>query len=674
MNAIAMPENAIEAVSAETLTMQADDAGSMTSLIHDTRQIPLSKLVSSKKNVRKRNVAMTIPELAASIEAHGLIQNLTVRKAKRGGNYEIVAGSRRFAALLLLVAQGRIDKSALIPCNVRTGNASDTEISLAENTQREAMHVVDEILAYRQLAEDGMTPETIAARFGQSVATIRQRIKLANLSPRILDVMREDDISIEQARALAISDDHAAQEAVWFDHDHWNHEPHTIRSLLTREHVRISDRLARFVGLDAYEAAGGGIVRDLFAEDATTYLTDRALLVQLATTGLEKAAEPLHSQGWKWVEITLDASIIYNGGFGRIYPLERELSETEQDALSSLGDVFDGLAARIEAYGEGDTDIAADEARQLEVAQQIATVRSGTLAYDPDAMAMAGCIVTLAHNGALQVEMGCVRREDRVTPVRQNAEAEALEDDEAPALPAAAPDSEAGYSAALIEELTAIRTAAMRVELAARPQIALAAILYPLLSKVLIGGPTYWRSAPAVEISGQCRDLAPSIKETESCRALVEWSSVKETWADHIPGDPGDLWVWLLDQPIERLTDLLAFVAAANLNAVKAKHDHSRERLEQAEQIATALNLDMSAYWAPEKPFLSRLSKAGIGEVMREAGCSKDAVRAAEKAPKVEAVQLAETALRGKPWLPASLRLQGNAENNSDEGLAQAAA
>lgn len=233
MNATTMPETTVEAVSAQVVAIDVETAGPMTSLIPDTRQIPLSKLIASKKNVRKRNAAMTIPELASSIEAHGLIQNLTVRKAKKGDRYEVVAGSRRFAALTLLAKQGRIDKSALIPCNVRSGDDNDTEISLAENTQREAMSVVDEILAYRQLVEDGMTPENIAARFGQSVVTVRQRLKLAHLSPRILDELGEDAISIDQAKALAISDDHAVQESAWFDAPSWNRAPHSLRAMLT---------------------------------------------------------------------------------------------------------------------------------------------------------------------------------------------------------------------------------------------------------------------------------------------------------------------------------------------------------------------------------------------------------------------------------------------------------
>lgn len=157
----------------------------------------------------------------------------------------------------LLVTQGRLDKSTLIPCNIRSGDDSDTEISLAENTQREAMHIVDEILAYRQLVEGGMTPENIAARFGQSVATVRQRLKLASLSPKILGELREDKIRIDQAKALAISDDHAAQDRAWFETQSWNRDPYSLRAMLTRDHVRSTDKLALFVGIEAYEAAGG---------------------------------------------------------------------------------------------------------------------------------------------------------------------------------------------------------------------------------------------------------------------------------------------------------------------------------------------------------------------------------------------------------------------------------
>ena len=232
----------MSASAAETVHVDA-----FASIQHTVEPIALNRLVPSKANVRRVNAAVGVSELADSIEAHGLIHNLTVRKAKKG-RYEVIAGSRRLAALRLLAKEGRLADDVEIPCNMRE-EGSDTEISLADNVQREVMHVVDEILAYRQLAEGGMPPESIAVRFGQSVITVRQRLKLAHLSPKLLDVMREDGLTIEQARALALSDSHEEQEGVWFGLPDWNREPRSIRAMLTQEHVRSTDRLARFVGL-----------------------------------------------------------------------------------------------------------------------------------------------------------------------------------------------------------------------------------------------------------------------------------------------------------------------------------------------------------------------------------------------------------------------------------------
>lgn len=647
MNAIPMPAVAVTETDVPELAITVQ---------HVAENIPLSRLMPSKANVRRMNALVGISELADSIEAHGLIQNLTVRKAKKGNKYEVVAGARRLAALRLLVKEERLAEDVVIPCKVLDAE-SDAEISLAENTQREAMHIVDEILAYRQLAEDGLAPEQIASRFGQSVITVRQRLKLAHLSPKILEVMRADDMTVEQARALALSDNHDEQERVWFELPDWNRDPRNLRAMLTQEHVRSTDRLARFVGIEAYGAAGGGILRDLFAEDASTFLSDRSLLTQLAMDALGQAVEPVQAEGWKWVEVSLEASALYGGGYGRIYPQARELTEEEQAELSALDESYDALQAQIEAYGEDDSALADDAVRLAEMERSIESIRSVVKSYEPQEMALAGCIVTIDHAGSLQISRGHVKPEDRAAldRLRQgDADTDGAGGDNAVAMPAKEPDDT--YSAALVEELTAIRTAAMRVELANRPDIALAALLHPLVASAFYTGPASYRAEFPVEVSGQRRDLASSIKEPGAARALGDWSAVKETWGDHLPGQPADLWAWLLEQPTARLLDLLAFVTAANLDAVKAKHDQSRGRLEQAEHIATALGLDMRAYWTPDAAFLSRLTKSGIADVLGEAGCAAEAVRAVEKAPKAEAVAEAEKLLNGTGWLPGLLR------------------
>jgi ParB family transcriptional regulator, chromosome partitioning protein len=116
--------------------------------------IPLSMLVPSTKfNVRKVG-GVSIPELAASIEAQGLLQNLTAIGPQRGGGkYEVVAGKRRLAALQVLAKAGKIKKDEEITCKVTTVENA-VAASLAENTQREQMHPADEFEAFRRLIDD----------------------------------------------------------------------------------------------------------------------------------------------------------------------------------------------------------------------------------------------------------------------------------------------------------------------------------------------------------------------------------------------------------------------------------------------------------------------------------------------------------------------------------------
>ena len=635
-----------------TTTITTAAIGTLTTTI---QHIALSKLVPSKANVRKVNSSAGIGELTDSIEAHGLIQNLTVRKSSKGQKFEVVAGARRLAALRLLAKEGRFDKAIDIPCNVLAAER-DAEISLAENTQRQAMHVVDEVLAYQRLVADGLPADAIASRFGQSVVTVRQRLKLAALSPKILEAMRADEITIEQARALAISDDHGAQEAAWFGRDGWSRSPGNLRATLTNENLRSTDRLVRFIGVDAYEAAGGAVLRDLFFENEATFLTDRPLAMRLATERLQAVADAVRLEGWNWTEVCIEADSIHHAGYGRIHPQRRDHTEAEQAELATLGESYDALAERIEAYADGDDQIAADEARLAEIEQRIDAIRSATESYVAAEQALAGCIIAIGYDGSLQVTRSLIRAEDRAALDRLRRGDDAHDDgDEAPALPSPLETEPSGYSATVIEELTAIRTAALRVELAQRPDIAMAAMLHPLVLACFYDRHRGLHMHSAVEIRGERKALDLSIKQPEACRALSGWTEIVDAWGYRLPGEQADLWPWLIDQPIETLTDLLAVVAAANLNAVTARHEISRGRIAQANQIAQAVTLDMRSWWSPEQEFLSRLSKSTIASILREAGCSEDAAKGIERSPKAEAVARAERELDGKGWLPSPL-------------------
>ena len=98
-------------------------------------------------------------------------------------------------------------------------------------------------------------------------------------------------MTLDQLMAFTVSDDHAAQEAAWFDAPQWQRSAQAIRQTLTAAHVkRGDDRRARFVTVAAYVAAGGGVITDLFRTESEGYLTDPALLDRLANEKLEREA------------------------------------------------------------------------------------------------------------------------------------------------------------------------------------------------------------------------------------------------------------------------------------------------------------------------------------------------------------------------------------------------
>src|SRR3546814_8393330 len=120
----------------------------------------------------------------------------------------------------------------------------------------------------KRLIDQGDDIETIAATFMTTPAVVRQRLKLASVSPALHDIYAEDGMTLDQLMVFSVSDDHTRQEQVWELLAHsWNKEPSFIRSKLTENTVRVSDKRAQFVGIDAYTEAGGCVMRDLLTAD-----------------------------------------------------------------------------------------------------------------------------------------------------------------------------------------------------------------------------------------------------------------------------------------------------------------------------------------------------------------------------------------------------------------------
>jgi ParB family transcriptional regulator, chromosome partitioning protein len=616
-----------------------------------TEKIPLNKLVPGKANVRKTGAKTGIDELAANIKALGLLQNLQVRPME-DGKYAVEAGRRRLFALKLLAKRKDIAKDEPIDCRVLAEGEDATEVSLAENLMRLPMHPADQFEAFKAMNDAGKGPEDIAARFGCAPSTVRQRMRLATVSPKLLAVYRDEGMTLDQLMAFTVSDDHEAQMTVWRELPQWNRDADAIRRNLTRAHVEADDDRAQFVGIETYLAAGGGIIRDLFAEAHAGYLTDPALLEKLAAGRLEREAESVRAEGWKWVEITPELDYAAFRGFGRVRPVIEPLSEEQQAELDRLTVAHDAL---VEQHGD---DLPEDAAREMEaLCEQIDALQGGTPRWIPEDRARAGAVIGIGHAGSLAVERGLVRPEDM--PEREGR-------------PEAAPQAGSGgkegkpesneLSAALIEDLTAQRTAALRATLALDADTALAAVVHAMALDAFY--PYGAESCLSLKArSAYLRQSAPGIEESPAGQAMAEH---EERWRRQLPQDAEGLWQWCLAQDTATRLSLLAFCAATTVDAVRKPHEQAREqRFAHADELAAAVRLDMGLWWQPTKEsYLARVSKARILEAVAE-GVSQSAAENLAKLKKDALVKLAGERLEGTGWLPAVLRApqpQGEAE------------
>jgi ParB family chromosome partitioning protein len=253
------------------------------------------------ENVRKTDAADGIDELGASIAAHGLLQSLVVRKSARG-KFAVVAGGRRLLALTALAERGQIEPDLGVECHVIEADTDATEIGLAENVVRRPMHPADQFEAFAALINKGSAVADVAARFGVTEGIVTARMKLGRVSPTLLDAYRAGAMSLEQVQAFAVSDSHADQERVWESLPDSSRGPWSIRQALTEGEIPATDKRVRCIGLEAYEAAGGTVRRDLFDDRNAGYVLDALVLDRLVQQSLDAAAEEVRAEGWGWVD------------------------------------------------------------------------------------------------------------------------------------------------------------------------------------------------------------------------------------------------------------------------------------------------------------------------------------------------------------------------------------
>ena len=643
--------------------------------------VPLSQLLPrrSKRNARKMP-RLSIPELAASIARIGLLQNLIVILAADGEQYEVVAGDRRLTALKLLAKKKRIPADYEVPC-LLVADASARTVSLAENVQRENMHPADQFAAFAALVKEGRPVEDIAADFGVSPLVVQRRLKLANVSPRLMADYRAGGVTLEQLMALTITDDHAAQEAAFYGAPEWQRSPSKLRERLTEREIDATHALVRFVGLDTYRQAGGGVRRDLFAEgDAGTYLTDTAVLETLVRDKLATLTEDVRAEGWAWVEAVPHLAYEERQAFQNAPRHRREPTTREARRIASLETRLEKIDAELEEAYQGESSEDEAKAEKLEqrrdqVVGELQDAEDALQGYAPEVREVAGAIVTIDRNGEIVIHRGLLREAEAkalrtLEKLRQgfsDPDAENDDEGEEDEQPKAA-----AISDRLAQRLSAHRTAALQIEVARHPQVALAALVHGMVQTVLQGS-HYGHDLPLgvrLTVQDRLEGMASDWPESPAAVALRE---LQQVMGDALPQDSAELFAALLAMEQGELVKLLAVCVASTVDVVTPR---VMPRQPGAE-LARAVGLDMAAWWQPTaEGYFKHVSKAVILDAVGE--FAPESVHRLAKLKKADIASEAERLADGTGWMPAIFKAEGpqevTPEDASEDGAEEAAA
>lgn len=616
--------------------------------------IPLSNLVLSPENVRRGEPEQEgIEQLASQILSTGLLNPLRV--ALVDGRGFVVAGGRRWRALVWLASRGLIAADEPIECRVVAEGMAVQE-SLSENVSIEPMHAVDQFLAFQQLAERGLSVMEIASRFGVKPRLVEQRMALAKLAPMFLDKFRAGAVSLDALQALTLSDDHELQVKVWNSLSSWERHGPAIRRKLMQQELPVKDSRVRLVGLKAYREAGGTVRSDLFGGASEAYVLDVPLLDGLLRLRLEQEAEAVRAEGWKWVEIAEEWDSAARAGFVAMKPHMRAATSAEARTIQSLRQQVEDLET---AYDEADaSDVAVDLRKRLMQAEHALEQAEGALLGWSDAQrALAGAVVS-HRDGSVVIERGLrtvaeARAEVAGASTMNGAGGARIdegEDDCGPVRNLAGHEVKVRpeFPDRLMASLTAHLTAAVQVRVAQSTDVALSALAASLAASLEPGSK---RSAADVSLRSSVfgvRNAAIGWGESTAGRQFQE---LEASWALRL-ADRGDAdWLpYFLAKGHDFVCEFIAWAVSQSLTGIQSRA--TKPTRMQIHGLAEAVNLDMKHWWKPTgEQYFSMMPRAKIVATVSQV-CGAEVAQPLLKMSKAEVVAKAEQLMANSGWLP----------------------
>jgi ParB family transcriptional regulator, chromosome partitioning protein len=589
--------------------------------VNDIQMIPLGKLRLSEANVRKNDSNLFIAELSANIEVKGLLQNLIAVPAKKKGWFDITAGGRRLRALNALHAVGKLDHDYAVPCKIiDTDAAGQSELSLIENVIRLDMTPTDEIRAYKHFINEGSDLDAIAKRFGRTRRFIEGRLRLADLADPIFAALEEGKITLDVAKAYAMSPNHERQMLVWNElSGSWQgNQPDSIRRMITNSAIRSNSPIAILATEAEYLAAGGRIERDLFTEEAFETWIDPEVAQRIAGEKLQAfAAEVAVGSGYAWVRPVLETRVPYSASekLHQVHLDVAPLSVEEQAEADTLLETISALEAESEAVGE-DGEVAADfQARWDAATGAYDALHAKPPAIPDELKSHVGCFVTIAADGTPVIDSGLYSEK----PVQRCKEAQS---DGAQSPDQTADDNRPKpLSQKLVEELAVQRRDILAINLASNPAIALDYVIFAIADAgrghgFQALGTTICASSPSLYLA--------NYPETPAHMLMADMRETLDTsWTEHTRTAARFAAFSALDDDAK--ASWLSYCAArsleASMGAPRKSGQSGPEPIDLHDYLATLMGINAASHWRPTAAnYFDRVSKQTLLAHINEVG------------------------------------------------------
>ncbi|AXF75051.1 hypothetical protein LU604_17895 [Erwinia tracheiphila] len=521
--------------------------------------------------------------------------------------------------------------------------------SISENNDRVDMHLSDLIFAVNELVSDGESVEVAAVKFGYKAKYIRKLIKLANMAPELLALLREDKVSLDQLIALSITDDHSRQLWAWNNSYH-DKSPKDLRRLALNEEQPVTDnKFIKVVGMDAYCKAGGEIKHDLFSQHETHggYITNPALVQELALSKLQVIAEKIaKEEGWSWsgfqekLESWGDDSKRYE--FPDPDMDDYNFTMVQKNKIDAIQDELEKNSFAMEAADEiqGEEKWVAyrhlsDEKNKIKA--QLRKILDGAN-LSSEYKSERGVIVSISYNGDVLITRGLMKLSNKAKKI--NKAVNVTEDGQV--------SDVTQVSAALARSLSCERTLAVQAALMQKPEIALALMVHKMALSTFSTG--YHASPVCVTVQQTTRSMADDAPGSAEGEAVRQLNEAHARWESTLPKGWENDFTLLTVLSIDQLLDLQAFCVASTLDGSVSRHEQGK--VSALQQVEFAMNFNIHDYWKPTaQNFWGRLKKDAMLDQLTQTGVSvnREEFMALKKS---DAAKRAESLIDSIQWLP----------------------